>query len=481
MKPGIFEKAVMRCLILLIAFFNFCNMQLQAQILCPPPGDMLFGMTNLGSIHQINPVTGVTGARINPAFTGINPAYQSNAMGYNPVNGRLYYFKRNALGTDPPEEFMIYNPLTNLNTLGPASPSNVLINLGACPAGGAGFYCIDAYGILYYYRISTNSWITICSNIRNTAGVSLATIINKGASLGPSSRIYGDMAFDGSGNLHLLISGPGDFGLYQINAPVPTAGVANLTINQILPPTTPSPEGQTIGGIAFTTTGQLYISTNSGNNKLYRMETNYSVTYLTTMDRDAIGTDLTSCGFPMYVLPDAWKGFAASIKTANNIALSWSIVEQPDTRAYHVEHSIDGQHWEEVAAIIPKGDNGEIENYQFNHNTSANGKHFYRIVRVDIDNALSFSPTRMINSYNSVSLSVYPNPVQELLQFEISNVTYTLNSRVRIIDQTGKMVLEQRMETGVNKVNIKSLSPGHYIISLQMPNGEKLTQTFLKS
>src|SRR3712207_3920043 len=99
----------------------------------------------------------------------------ANAMGYNPLNGRLYYFKRNI--TPAPQEFVVYNPIANSVTKLANCPSSSLINLGTCSADGAGYYCIDAFGILFYYRIATNSWTTISNNVRNQSNVTLRSII----------------------------------------------------------------------------------------------------------------------------------------------------------------------------------------------------------------------------------------------------------------------------------------------------------------
>src|SRR5688572_7134997 len=100
---------------------------------------------------------------------------------------------------------MSYNLATAIyTTLVPhlgASSSNV-INLGCVNNSGLGYYCLDAYGALYYYNIATNTWTTICTNIRNQFGTTLASIID----IGGIQRFYGDLAIDGLGNMWLLIS-----------------------------------------------------------------------------------------------------------------------------------------------------------------------------------------------------------------------------------------------------------------------------------
>jgi hypothetical protein len=118
--------------------------------------------------------TGVVGARINPAFTGNAPA-GSNAIGYNPGNGRFYFFKRNADQT--PQEFVSYNPSTNLYSLLASCPSTLNIRTGCVSPKGDGYYCIDASANLYFYRFSSNQWKFITNTYIDQFGNSVAATL----------------------------------------------------------------------------------------------------------------------------------------------------------------------------------------------------------------------------------------------------------------------------------------------------------------
>ena len=116
--------------------------------------NFIYGLTNVGEIERINVSNGAVAAAINPAFTG-NAAYLSNALGYNQLNGKYYFFKRNT--TTAPQEFVSFDPATNLYTYlasAPVAAGNNVINLGCLNASGLGYYCIDAFGTLYYYSVA---------------------------------------------------------------------------------------------------------------------------------------------------------------------------------------------------------------------------------------------------------------------------------------------------------------------------------------
>src|SRR5687767_5218545 len=91
----------------LIAALNLLSISYASAQLCTNSGTTLFGLTGTGAVHQITAATGVTGARINNV---IGTPSQANGLGFNPLNNRLYYFRRNI--QTPPQEFVTYNPVT---------------------------------------------------------------------------------------------------------------------------------------------------------------------------------------------------------------------------------------------------------------------------------------------------------------------------------------------------------------------------------
>ncbi len=107
---------------------------------------------------------------------------------------------------------------------------------------------------------------------------------------------------------------------------------------------------------------------------------------------------------------------------------------------------------------------------------------------------LSFSPGSLQTGYYTVakdiagidnarqvsSISIYPNPVTDILSIDLRNST---NGRVeyRIYDMTGrmvKMVVDQKAEFGLLKtIDVSSLEKGLYIMEINQ-NGEKLVRKF---
>jgi hypothetical protein len=432
----------------------------------------VYGLSNAGMIRRITINNGGVQVAMNPAHAG-NAASYSNAMGYNPLNGKYYFFKRNSFVS--PQEFMSFDPATNLYQMLAPSPVGAgnIINLGCVNNTGLGYYCLDAMGALYYYNVATNSWRTICTNIRNQFNTTLFSIIDP---MG-LQRYYGDIAIDGMGNMWMLISGPVDYGLYKINGPLPTAAVANLTARQILAPTTASPGGS-FGGMAFSATGDLYVSSNSPDNRLYRLSASMSLTVISNLAVDGIGNDLTSCNFPLEVLASEKIQLSATVVNKNTAVIKWNISQSSDGSSYVVEHSTDGSTWDEINNSVVIANNG-VNTSVISQKNLAIGTHYYRIRKAAPNGVITYSAIEKVTIGSLTTINIWPNPAQrELKVQDMGNGSGT--SWIFLYDYTGKMISRSLMKPGVNSIAIESLPAGTYIARVQHSSGEIMNRKFLK-
>ncbi len=80
---------------------------------------------------------------------------------------------------------------------------------------------------------------------------------------------------------------------------------------------------------------------------------------------------------------------------------------------------------------------------------------------------------------SSSDLSLYPNPVSEVIYLEHSS-TYTPNSVIRIYDSNGQLIAQHKYHSGNQAIPIAQLVPGHYY--LQLTDGSNvLTKKFIKN
>jgi hypothetical protein len=447
-------------------------MQTSAQLVCTDPSNVIYGSTNVGRIYPITVSTGAVGAAINPPMGGNAPSF-ANANGYNPLNGRFYFFKRNLNAA--PVEFMCYDPATGVYTMlapHPGAGTNI-INLGCVNNSGLGYYCMDAFGALYYYHIATNTWTTVCTNIRNQWGTTLSSIIDATG----LQRYYGDLAIDGLGNMWLLVSGAVDYGLYKISGPIPTSNVANMTAMQLVPPNTASPAGS-FGGAAFASNGDMYLASNSPNNRLYKLNLAYTLSFVSNLALDGVGNDLTSCNFPFGVLAASWVNLSASMINNNTAKLQYSITESTSGYGYTVEYSIDGANWNEVH-FSARQTNDLTYNYTYTQSNLANGTHYFRIRKNESNGTVAYSTVKKLTVSSNTSISIWPNPVQQILKVQDGGNTNG-TSQFYLHDQAGRMLKQSSLQPGVNNINVESLPAGTYFIRVKTAEGVTVNQKFIK-
>jgi hypothetical protein len=440
----------LRAPFLLIVFFFYAHAYAQ---LCSDPSNVIYGLHNNGYIYPINVNTGTVGSAINPAYSG-NAPHLSNALAYNQVNGKFYYFKR--LPSSSPTEFVCFDPATSSYTILSSPATTWPVYVGAITNDGTGYYCWDYNGRFYYYKISTNTWTTISSNIKDQYGKDVDSIIRANPS--------GDAAIDGAGNLWILPSSFTQYGLFRLNAPLPTSFAISLTVQEVVPMTAPPSQ---FGGMALTPTGEIFLST--WDNAIYRLENDRSLTFMSVMSMDM--ADLTSCGYPMAVLASTDIRFTATVDD-ETVKLSWTRLH--GSFVYVVERSTDNSTWKHIS----QGRDLKFTSHKilFIDASPNKGINFYRVKMVEASNVIKYSAVRLVDINNTHVLQIWPNPVSYELFIQNSGVF----SSLVIYDLIGNTVKSVRITYGINKINLTGLPSGKYFVSLSTPDRRRKAYRIIK-
>jgi len=447
--------------------FLICVCLLLTQVslaqVCSSPATVIYGMDDVGGIYPITSATGAVGARINPAYTGNAPS-SSNAMGYNPANGRFYYFKRNA--DQAPQEFISFNPATNTYAALASCPTTNNIKTGAVTINGIGYYCIDDAANLYFYRFSSNQWKLITSTYYDQWGTNVTATL--------AAHSSGDIAFDGWGDLWFLCSSTTQYGLYQFPGTLPVSAVASLNIKQKVAPTTATPNGASFAGIAFNPTGQIYLS-QYGDNRLYRLNNNLTLTLMGTFTTGGVGIDLTSCIMPFAALAINEIDLKVQSRNAQEVLISWSSPNK-DVKGYFIEYSSDAENWKTLA-YIENNPGTDLSKYTYNNFITTNGRHYYRIKQVGFDGASLYSTVKYIDIKMNDLVSIGPNPTNGI--FQINN-SLMLFSKITILSVSGQVLQQSTMKKGINTFNMSSYPTGTYLVRLVSDNGQTIHQKIMK-
>jgi hypothetical protein len=275
----------------------------------------------IGKIYSLAGATGEIRAFTDPATSGAlgtvvnttpypqtpaSSANGANAMGYSNLTKKFYYVQIQATGSGN-NTFVSYDPATNLyETLAGTTGT---IYRGTVTNDGAGYYAITNGNVLKYYSIANNTWTIITSTYVDQNGVSLNSLLN--------SYAGGDIAMDGNGDLWILAgqgASPTAY-VFRAKSTVPTTSMGStpLVLEQIVK----QDIGSSPNGIAFSPTGQLYITNVT---TLFRMNDDFTISAIGAISPAGGGGDLASCAFPVNPFavsdfgdaPDTYKTILAS-------------------------------------------------------------------------------------------------------------------------------------------------------------------------
>ena len=173
-------------------------------------------------------------------------------------------------------------------------------------------------------------------------------------------------------------------------------------------------------------------------------------------------------------LPIELKSFTGKALKASN-QLEWITSTEEGVKEHIIERSANGyNNWTLVGTTPSKGDAREDQSYSMEDKTPLT-KSFYRLRSLDLDGREQFSNvislTRQNNSFGVIA--AYPNPAVEMINVQF-NTLEEGNITARIVDMTGRLVLEQQMSalngTNMFPVQLHGLSAGTYFITLSSDN-----------
>ncbi|HLY70671.1 MAG TPA: T9SS type A sorting domain-containing protein, partial [Puia sp.] len=284
----------------------------------------------------------------------------------------------------------------------------------------------------------------------------------------------------GLGNMWIVCSGSSKYGLYKLDAPLPTKSKPSVTLTQIIGITSTPGGGNNFAGIAFNPSGDIYMSMSSGNNKLYRLDNLSTLTYMSTFTLDGVGADMTSCSFPFNILAVSWQNFSAILENNKSVSLSWNVSQETNNKGYSVERSSDKLNWSEIGFVENNTGTQMTTHYDFADNNPIKGANYYRIAAKDISGSITYSDIKSVILDNSTSSAVnlWPNPAKSSVY--IQNNGTDNNLRMTIYDPFGKYIASGTLHVGKNEVNISSLPAGTYIVHTQNASGETENQKIVK-
>jgi Secretion system C-terminal sorting domain len=175
-------------------------------------------------------------------------------------------------------------------------------------------------------------------------------------------------------------------------------------------------------------------------------------------------------------LPVDIESFRAQ-KNGNRARLDWSVGIESNVSGYEVERSSNGVNFTRIGFVPAVA----ARSYSFTDESILAGQNFYRLKTVDLDASYKYSTIVRVNgSAASVSMKLFPNPVQG--QLYIQHGDAKAGAQLRVVGIDGRTVQTVRLAENAAQtiLDVQRLAHGVYNLVYDNGNGETQSQKFIK-
>jgi trimeric autotransporter adhesin len=161
-------------------------------------------------------------------------------------------------------------------------------------------------------------------------------------------------------------------------------------------------------------------------------------------------------------LPVTLVSFSAKVKNSQ-VALTWVTASELNNKGFEVQRSRDGQVFETVLTRDGQGTTNATTTYNEVDRKPLNGLSYYRLKQVDLDGTSSYSSLVPVNFLNSGDVTMYPNPVEDLLNINVGGSAEGMTAV--ITDMTGRLISTRKLGAD-SKLDMTGLQAGTYLVTV---------------
>jgi|GEM_PF-1003524 len=148
--------------------------------------------------------------------------------------------------------------------------------------------------------------------------------------------------------------------------------------------------------------------------------------------------------------------------------LTWKTSSEINSSYFEVQHSLNARDWRALGRVSSVGDEASLRSYGFTDTEPNDGLNYYRLKMVDLDGSYEYSHIRSTSFEQSVTTTVFPNPVTDILHISTSDWEHV--SRVDILNTSGQTVY-QSQKIPSQEVNLTALPAGIYLVKVIRKSG----------
>ena len=215
---------------------------------------------------------------------------------------------------------------------------------------------------------------------------------------------------------------------------------------------------------------------------------NYSYTFTTTT---GVAASYSQTRFEIIImnstsLPVTLTNFAANKQANKTVLVKWSTASEINNSHFIVEHSTDATKFTQIGVVKGAGNTTSLTNYSYIHSNPVNGINYYRLTQVDKNNTTALSYVIAVDMSEEVlgSISLFPVPVNNILNINFGNAEFNGNVSIKILDFVGRQLMTKQITVNaknqVSNMDVSKLNSGTYIINIVSENGTEQNIKFIK-
>lgn len=146
-------------------------------------------------------------------------------------------------------------------------------------------------------------------------------------------------------------------------------------------------------------------------------------------------------------------------KLDSEVLLKWETTGETNTSHFEVQRSNDGLNFQQIGRVNATGNAG-TQHYSLLDLQPASGNNFYRLKMMDVDGRFSYSGIIRINMENIGLMTVFPNPVKNM----ITVAGLKQGGVLKLIGMDGKLMLQWPVTAQSMTVDISRFAKGIYLL-----------------
>jgi hypothetical protein len=181
----------------------------------------------------------------------------------------------------------------------------------------------------------------------------------------------------------------------------------------------------------------------------------------------------------LVLAPIILSRFDVAKTSENHVKVSWKTELEDKVQTLFVERSNDGETFETIATLQPRGSRNQGASYEVTDRTPADGNNYYRLKELDTEGQYHYYQTKLIRMFSTgQSTAVYQNGNQLMVR----SAGIKGEMMVRIYDTNGRQVDQQSFRlTGTSSATSlpAPARSGVYYVTLSNGTYTETTKVFI--